>query len=526
MPQSKTVTLKISALDNATQVINKIKGSLNGLGNNRTVDRLKRNFESLHRNLINLREGIVSVSRAAVGFAVFGASTAALFRWGKAAADTANQIIDISSKYQVGTQSLQVYASLIEGAGGTMEDVGKSMSKLQLAMSEAIQGATEYQAAFRGIGLSVSALKRMTPEDVMLEMADAFSRSNNEMAKQEVLYKLLGKSGNLWMETLNNGTQEYLGRLKEMQDDGALISEEDMIRARDFNDAWDRFSRLTRSIHVGFSLDFMKAFEPTLNRIRELMKENRGEIQENLKQLAVSLPPIFEALARFGAVFLKVFTAISQILAGLINQIGALPVGIIAFGVTFRNVLIPLINSLVSLGKLLFPIIRGFLSVPTLAITVLATAIMNFDKITAYISKAWERVKTIFKGNFIEGIFAALVEIISGLINGFIGLVKSVLPDFVQPDWLKNYNFSSPTEGLAKQYGMHQTQIPAMESASQRASVRQAVPQDQSQTHNDVRGQITVKVQTDRGTKATVQSMQADKGLELAAQTGLLFGGN
>lgn len=525
MPQSNTVTLKITALDNATQVINNIKKSLNGLGNDQNGDKLKNKFEPLSRNLTKLREGIVSVSKAVVGFAVLGASTAGLFRWGKAAADTANQIIDISSKYQVGTQTLQVYASLIEGAGGTMEDVGKSMSKLQLAMSEAIQGSTEYQAAFRGIGLSVSELKRMTPEDVMLEMADAFSRSNNEMAKQEVLYKLLGKSGNLWMETLNNGTQEYLGRLKEMQNDGALISEEDMIRARDFNDTWDRFSRLTRSIHIGFSLDFMKAFEPTLNRIRELMSENRGEIQESLNELAVSLPPIFEALAKFGAVFLKVFTVISQLLASLINQIGALPVGIITFGVAFHKVLIPLISTIVNIGKFLFPIIRGFLGIPALAVTVLASAIMNFDKITAYISKAWERVKAIFKGNFIEGIFAALVEIITGLINGFIGLVKTVLPDFIQPDWLKNYNFSSPTEGFAKQYGVHQTQIPAIESASQRASVRQAVPQGQSQSHNDVRGQITVKVQTDRGTKATVQSMQADKGLELAAQTGLLFGG-
>ena len=525
MPQSNTVTLKITALDNATRVINDIKKSLNGLGNDRNNDKLKKTFEPVSRNLTQLREGIVAVSRAVVGFAVLGASTAGLFRFGKAAADTANQIIDISSKYQVGTQSLQVYASLIEGAGGKMEDVGKSMSKLQLAMSEAIRGSAEYQAAFQGIGLSVSELKSMTPEDVMLEMADAFSRSNNEMAKQEVLYKLLGKSGNLWMETLNNGTQEYLGRLKEMQDDGALISEEDMVRARDFNDTWDRVARLVRSIHVGFSLDFMKAFEPTLNRIRELISENRGEIQESLNELAVSLPPIFEAMAKFGAVFLKVFTAVSQLLAGLINQIGALPVGIIAFGVAFHKVLIPLINTIVSVGKLIFPIVRAFLNVPTLAITVLATAIMNMDKITAYISKAWERVKTIFKRNFIEGIFAALIEIITGLINGFIGLVKSVLPDFVQPDWLKNYNFSSPTEGLAKQYGIGQTQIPAIESASQRASVRQAVPQDQS-THNDVRGQITVKVQTDRGTKATVQSMQADKGLELAAQTGLLFGGN
>ena len=183
MPQSNTVTLKITALDNATRVINDIKKSLNGLGNDRNNDKLKKTFEPVSRNLTQLREGIVAVSRAVVGFAVLGASTAGLFRFGKAAADTANQIIDISSKYQVGTQSLQVYASLIEGAGGKMEDVGKSMSKLQLAMSEAIRGSAEYQAAFQGIeqGLIVHDFPARCVEEVGMPGEGGEKRAAGQM---------------------------------------------------------------------------------------------------------------------------------------------------------------------------------------------------------------------------------------------------------------------------------------------------------------------------------------------------------
>lgn len=561
------VTFRITALDNATSTINRVNNNLKNLGQNNFANRLKNATQPLTNSLKGLYQGIATISRVAVGFSVFGISTAGLFRFGKQAADTANLLIDVASKYQVSAESLQVYGSLIEGAGGSIEDVGKSISKLRLAMNQAIEGSTEYQAAFRGVGLSVSDLQKMDPESVLLQMASAFSQSNNEMAKQEVLYKLLGRSGNLWMETLNNGTEEYLGRLKEMRQDGALISQDDMIRARDFNDTWDRLSRLIRSIHVDFSLDFMKALEPLLNRIRDLMINNRAEIRSALQDLAVTLPPIFDALTSFASVFFKVLSYVAKSIAVVVNAIGALPTGILIFGAVFHRILIPLASILMNIGRLALGLVRIIGGVPMAIATTIGLAIVNFDKIVAYIKGAYDRITSIFKESIVEGIFATIVELVSGVINAAVGVLKTIVPDVMQPDWLENWNFSSPTAELAGRYKQKQQEsnsenesddsdknesdgktkrkpkalplegldddsdsygaFAAVSMARKKVNSLQSVEAPGSESNSrDLRGQIVVKVETDRGTKATVKNMNADRGLVLQAKTGLLFGDN
>lgn len=523
-----TVSIRIAAIDKASATINKIQSKLSGLNRFNGFKNVAQKFTQLTQPFQKFKDAVVSVSRATVGFAVFGASTAGLFRWGKAAADVANQIIDLSNKYRVSTESIQVYSSLIEGAGGTMEDVGKSMSKLRHAMAEALGGSSDYQAAFSGIGIAVDELERMSPEDVMLRMADAFSGSSNEMAKQEVLLKLLGKSGSLWLETLNEGADEYQNRLKEMNADGALISEDDMIRARQFNDTWDRISRLTRAIHVDFSLDFMKAFEPTLNRIRELMIKNRGVIRETLKEFAESLPPVLEVMTNFAQILLQILKFIFDIVGGLSERFGSLTTAIMLFSALFYKLILSVSSAVISLGKLIFQLTRTIGFIPLLLVSALVVAFTHIDDIINYVQKAFERIKKIFSGSIIEGIFAVLVELVTGLINGAIGLIKGILPSFAQPEWLKKLEFKSPTERLIKVYD----KLPAAQPKPEPNPAPQPKPKpggdpDEFDTNtSNVKGQITVKVVTDRGSRAIIQNMQSDKRLALQANTGVLFGGD
>lgn len=523
-----SVSIRISAIDNCSKTIEKIQGSLRSLNKQKVLGGLVERLRPLQQTIIDFKNSLVTVSRSLVGFTVFAATTAGLFRWGKAAADVANQLIDLSNKYQVSTESIQVYSSLIEGAGGTMEDVGKSMSKLQHAMSEAVAGSADYQAAFHGIGIGVEELKTLSPENVMLRMANAFEGSNNAVAKQEVLLKLLGERGAMWLETLNEGAKEYQNRLDEMRADGALISEEDMIRARDFNDTWDRISRLTRAIHVDFSLDFMKAFEPTLNSMREALIANRSEIRQGLKELAVALPPVLEVLSKLFGFLVRGVTLVARLFSKLQEAFGATNVAIGIAAVALYKLWTPFVPLLGKLIKLVFNFSRAIGFIPSLFISALVVAFTHIDEIVDYVQAAFDRLKKIFSASFVEGVFATLVELITGLINGAVGFLKSIAPEAIQPNWLKNWDFSSPTERLAN----INSKLPQKAERVKDSELGQGISQrtnsafNRQQESSDVKGQITVKVITDRNTKAVVQGMESDNRLLLRANTGVMFGGN
>lgn len=262
------------------------------------------------------------------GVAVGGA-TAGMVGFAKSAADAADKINDLSSRYQIGSETLQLYGTMVAESGGSFDDAATSIGKLKKAMNEAINGDKESAAAFAGIGISVAKLKKMKPEEVMLAMADAFKGSEKDMAKQAVLLQLMGKNGTVFMDTMNKGSGELQKKLEQMRRDGRILSDQQKKDASSFADSWDRMSGTLEGVKNKLGIQLAARLQPLLDKFQTWLAGEGGQklaesfdrifTSENIESFVDALKGLAAVVWGIGKAFVAVFNALGPTLTVLLG---------------------------------------------------------------------------------------------------------------------------------------------------------------------------------------------------------------
>lgn len=293
-----------------------------------------------------------------IGMAATGA-TVGMVGFAKSAADAADKIGDLSARYMVDSKTLQVYGSMVEEAGGTFEDGAISIGKLKKAMNEAMHDDKgDFAAAFAGVGISVAALKKMNPEQVMLKMAEAFKGSENDYAKQAVLLKVMSKNGTIFMDVMNKGPEEIKKRFAEMRADGRFLSQQQLTDADNFDKAWRRASGTLAGVKNRIGLQLAARLEPLLNKFQIWLSGDGGKkleqqfnrifTSENIKTFADTLMAIGQVVASAARAF-----------KGLVDRIGPANTALLGLGI----ILAPVGIALVTTATTLFSVGRAVMTI-------------------------------------------------------------------------------------------------------------------------------------------------------------------
>ena len=480
MSATAKAEIVITAVDQVSAKLAAISAKVNGV--TAPVNRLSGAFSNLYSasGMKGVASAFGAFSQATTdaiqktvllaGAAVAGAG--AVVGFAKNAADAADKIGDLSARYQVHAHSIQVYGGLVEEAGGSTEDAAAAMGKLRKAMNEAVHGGAEQAAAFAGVGISVENLKKMSPEEVMQQMADAFKSSNKEGEKNAVLLQLMGKNGTVFMDVMNKGGAAYQQRLEEMRADGSLLSEEQLKQADEFDKSWSRMRRTLDGVKNALGLKLATALEPMVQGLQKWVVANRALIDQKFDEFLAKLPAILETVGQL----LQGLWGIAQALAGafkaLATVIGSTGAVLAVVGVVMAPMILTAVQLGFAIGRVVWvlgqftgiiPVVVGlvrglfavFLANPIgLIITAVATLAYviykNWDGITAYVGEAWERIKSVFEVGFFSGLFQIWLEGWQAFGNAIVGIIKTLTPDFLLPDSVKNFKFTYATEHAQK----------------------------------------------------------------------------
>jgi phage-related protein len=416
----------------------------------RSLNAINARFERVGKAASNFGAAVKSSMKIIAGVA---AGAGALVMLAKASNDAARKVADAAGRYQVSAQTLQVAGSLAESTGASFEDAASSIGKLKKSQNEAIHGNKELAAAFKGVGISVEELKKMTPEQILRRMADAFKGSNNDLAKQAVLLKLMGKNGESMMNVLNEGGEAWQQRLKEMTEDGALFSEEQLKETAAFDDAWNRISNTFKGLRNSLGISLAKTLLPVIDQLREWVNANRELIQSKFQTFLKHLPSLIETVTKILTVVWKVVEKVGAVFEWLGHLVGMQGVTWITFAaiigkpvLMFGNLMLTILSLLPSLktvtkvfswlgkgalalGKTLASILlpalklvgktvlwlgRALLMNPIgLAVTAIAGAAYliyrYWEPIKGFFSSVWERVKEAFSGG-ISGVGKLILD--------------------------------------------------------------------------------------------------------------------
>ena len=195
------------------------------------------NIRRLGNSMQGLEGQIKNTSQAA-GLLVMGikglaaaAVTGGVVALAKSAIDLADDMRDLSQQTGVSIQTLGQFKVAAELSGSSLEGVAKSLGKLNQNMVNAATGNKDLAANFAYLGISVKnadgTLK--SADQVLLKVADSFSKMKDGAVKNELAVSLLGKSGRELIPLLNLGSQE-------IQRFGLNIGPEFANKADAFND--------------------------------------------------------------------------------------------------------------------------------------------------------------------------------------------------------------------------------------------------------------------------------------------------
>jgi phage-related protein len=431
---------------NMTAAVN-IKANVDGLAQ---IQGLERALGNADKQANNLSQGFskLGIATRGIGTALAGIGAAAIGGVaviGKRAIDAADNLNDLSQRTGVGVEALSKFGGAAEDSGSSLDEVGKAMGKLAKGMADSSSATSE---ALRSIGVSTvdSTGKLRGVDEVMLDIADKFSKLPEGAEKTALAMEIFGKSGANLIPMLNGGSaaiNEY----------SATITTEMAQAADAFNDAINAIMRelagpfneaITAALpyitqlaqQLGeFLPGAIKSLVPVLQGFLAVL----GQIGQWFTSLspqaqtvvvaAAALTAAFIALAPAITAVISVATTLGPIIAGVAAAIAAAPAVIAGFAGAFA----PLGAALLSLGQILIGVFTGPVGWVALAVAA-GVAIYAFrDKIAdafGAIGKVLVDAATAFKRTFVDPVVKLAGDVVKGIAGAFRGLADALRSPF------------------------------------------------------------------------------------------------
>lgn len=269
-------------------------------------------------------------------------------------ADWADNLETLSVQTGISTERLQemeYMAGLVDTDVSTITD---SMQKLTRNMSSARNGTGDAAAAFEELGVQIVDANGnlRDSEDVFYDAIDALGKVENETERDAAAMKIFGRSArelNPLIATGSKGLAEYAQEAHEV---GYVLSDEMLDPLLHTSDALERIKRAAE----GTKRRIMAEFAPTIADNLERLTPMLGDLASSLADLVA---PAIDVFANAVEWVKNVLDGMSDETKKTVAQVGLLAVALAPT--------IPLLSSLVNVGKAVGGAMAGMFSNPVIA---------------------------------------------------------------------------------------------------------------------------------------------------------------
>lgn len=373
----------------------KVRADVQGQGE---LDGLTRSLGSLNKAAEGTQLGLGRMGQAAkgvgglLGSLVPAAAIAGLGVMAKNSIDAADNLNDMSQRTGVAVESLSKFGAAAEDSGSSIEGVAKGMGQLAKRVADTGKSGEAIRATLQGMGIAAKdADGKIRPlDDLMLAVADRFSKMPDGAEKSALAMQLFGKAGTELIPMLNQGREA----LSQYQ---ATISGDMAKSADQFNDA---INNISRSLAGPFN-QAVTALLPSITQLANGlagMLDAFSKLPQPVQTATIAIGGLTFALLLL-APQINAIIALGRILGGL--GIGTTIAGWAgAIGPAVRIITAALSGLLAWLTGTLLPALVGFFSGPagwiTLAVIALTAAAIAFrEPLMKFAAWLWEWSKPI-----------------------------------------------------------------------------------------------------------------------------------
>lgn len=231
---------------------------------------------------------------------------------------------DLSDKYKVSTDSLQVYGEMAADSGTKVEDVANSIGFLQKKIAGARSGDKGAIADLGAVGVNSDDLKG-NATDVFNRISEVYKNSvkeTDEASKVAFAKAVFGKAGTNIIPMLDKGGPEAYAKIMAMMREEGRFFEKDQVAAADgVDDAWGKSMRRIEGMKTTIGLamgPMLGAISTSINKL--LDGGARADLINTFKMLGDT---IGEAAPKFIAKIPDMVEGLADIFR-TIKKIGAL----------------------------------------------------------------------------------------------------------------------------------------------------------------------------------------------------------
>lgn len=222
---------------------------------------------------------------ASVGASLFAVDKLAGFA--KGLMDAAGSVADMSDNLGVTVEQLQRLKGAFGESGVSGEKFGKAIETLNSNIEEAKGGSEIAIADFEALGVTLDDLRNMSPDEVLLKIADATKEMGSAAEKTVKLSAVLGKAGKAMVGAMSQGADGIAETSDKMQ----VMSEETVKALDEASDGIDRFWENVKSKSANGLAAWLKGVQFTVGRM------GFGEQIQNPMAEAQAVGPAKEVVA-------------------------------------------------------------------------------------------------------------------------------------------------------------------------------------------------------------------------------------
>jgi hypothetical protein len=285
------------------------------------TDQTRAAFDSIKRNLGGLADAAKNVNGLLAGIGV-SLSAAGLAAMAKSAIDAADQLNKLSQKIGISVESLSTLRYAAELSDVSLETLQAGIRGLSQNISEASTGIGDSAEMFKALGIAVKNAdgSMKSTEDVLLQVANVFSKMEDGAVKSALAVKLFGRGGLEMIPFLNQGAAGINQLTAEAERLGLKLTTETGQAAGAFKD------NLTALKAAGSSLgiSLMNEVLPPLLALTTSMRDSASGAGSMASMIGGALRTALEAVLVLGANVAYVFKQVGNEIGGIAAQLAAL----------------------------------------------------------------------------------------------------------------------------------------------------------------------------------------------------------
>jgi outer membrane murein-binding lipoprotein Lpp len=298
-------------------------------------------LKSIEKNAMMAAKSLSFLTKLEVGKLLYAAFSKALsviksvstatVNFAKQASSVADAIGKLSAATGVAVEPLQVFQKVAEYNGISGDKLGEALKRMTKRLSEAKMGFGEALPALERLGLNVTDLANMKPEQAFLKIGSAIGQLPQKGDQAAAAFKIFSDQGLAMVPMFADMEKNVKATAKEMTSLGLVLSGTQIKNIETMNDrfkdVYDTGKKLAAQVLANFAPAITQANEKLLEFVKTFQYQGLTGGQAFVQAASDTLKKVVLALSGAFDYFLNTLAGIAKGIASTVsNMTGALAV--------------------------------------------------------------------------------------------------------------------------------------------------------------------------------------------------------